>query len=131
MAKYHPHGDSYLALVRMAQPFSLRVPLFDFQGNYGSPDFGPAAARYTESRLSPVAMALLAEVRDGTVELVPNYDGEDLEPEVLPAGFPTCSSTGPTGSPSGWRRISRPITPVRSAPLPNTSSPTRRRPSTS
>jgi len=97
MAKYHPHGDSYLALVRMAQPFSLRAPLFEFQGNYGSPDFGPAASRYTETRLSPVAMALLAEVRDGTVDLVPNYDGLELEPEVLPAGFPNLLVNGSYG----------------------------------
>lgn len=97
MAKYHPHGDSYLALVRMAQPFALRAPLFEFQGNYGSPDFGPAASRYTETRLSPVAMALLAEVRDGTVELVPNYDGLEVEPEVLPAGFPNLLVNGSYG----------------------------------
>ncbi len=97
MAKYHPHGDSYLALVRMAQPFSLRAPLFEFQGNYGSPDFGPAASRYTETRLSPVAMALLAEVRDGTVDLVPNYDGLEVEPEVLPAGFPNLFVNGSYG----------------------------------
>ena len=97
MAKYHPHGDSYLALVRMAQPFSLRAPLFEFQGNYGSPDFGPAASRYTETRLSPVAMALLAEVRDGTVDLVANYDGLEVEPEVLPAGFPNLFVNGSYG----------------------------------
>ncbi len=97
MAKYHPHGDSYLALVRMAQPFALRAPLFEFQGNYGSPDFGPAASRYTETRLSPVAMALLAEVRDGTVDLVPNYDGLELEPEVLPAGYPNLLVNGSYG----------------------------------
>ncbi len=97
MAKYHPHGDAYLALVRMAQPFALRVPLFDFQGNYGSPDFGPAAARYTEARLSAVAMTLLAQVRDGTVALVANYDGLEVEPEVLPAGFPNLLVNGSYG----------------------------------
>jgi DNA gyrase subunit A len=97
MAKYHPHGDSYLALVRMAQPFAMRAPLFEFQGNYGSPDFGPAASRYTETRLSEVAMALLAEVRDGTVDLVPNYDGLEVEPEVLPAGFPNLFVNGSYG----------------------------------
>ncbi|MEZ5255727.1 MAG: DNA gyrase subunit A [Ilumatobacteraceae bacterium] len=97
MAKYHPHGDSYLALVRMAQPFAVRAPLFDFQGNYGSPDFGPAASRYTETRLSEVAMTLLAEVRDGTVDLVPNYDGLEIEPEILPAGFPNLLVNGSYG----------------------------------
>ncbi|NBW92022.1 MAG: hypothetical protein EBR53_06145, partial [Actinobacteria bacterium] len=69
MARYHPHGDGaiYDALVRMAQPFSLRHPLIDFHGNYGSPDFGPAASRYTESRLHPLAMQLLADIDEDTV----------------------------------------------------------------
>ena len=66
MARYHPHGDGaiYDALVRMAQPFSLRHPLIDFHGNYGSPDFGPAASRYTEARLHPLAMQLLADIEE-------------------------------------------------------------------
>ncbi len=78
MAKYHPHGDSaiYDALVRMAQPFSLRHPLIDFHGNYGSPDFGPAASRYTECRLHPLAMQLLEGHDEGTVDFNPNYDGD-------------------------------------------------------
>ena len=73
MARYHPHGDGaiYDALVRMAQPFSLRHPLIDFHGNYGSPDFGPAASRYTESRLHPLAMQLLADIDEDTVDLIP------------------------------------------------------------
>ena len=77
MARYHPHGDGaiYDALVRMAQPFSLRHPLIDFHGNYGSPDFGPAAERYTECRLHPLAMQLLADIDEDTVDMVPNYDG--------------------------------------------------------
>ena len=76
MARYHPHGDGaiYDALVRMAQPFSLRHPLIDFHGNYGSPDFGPAASRYTESRLHPLAMQLLADIDEDTVDLIPTYD---------------------------------------------------------
>ena len=97
MSKYHPHGDAYLALVRMAQPFSLRLPLIDFQGNYGSPDFGPAASRYTEARLGSASMALLAQVRDGTVEMIPNYDGLNVEPEVLPGGFPNILVNGSFG----------------------------------
>jgi DNA gyrase subunit A len=77
MARYHPHGDGaiYDALVRMAQPFSLRHPLIDFHGNYGSPDFGPAASRYTESRLHPLAMQLLADIDEDTVDLIATYDG--------------------------------------------------------
>ena len=76
MAKYHPHGNSaiYDALVRMAQPFSLRHPLIDFHGNYGSPDFGAAAERYTECRLHPLAMQMLADIDEDTVDMLPNYD---------------------------------------------------------
>ena len=99
MAKYHPHGDSsiYDALVRMAQPFSLRHPLIDFHGNYGSPDFGPAAARYTECRLHPLAMQLLADIDDETVDMVPTYDGSRTEPTVLPARFPNLLVNGSQG----------------------------------
>src|SRR6476659_856017 len=77
MGNYHPHGDSaiYDALVRMAQPFSLRHPLIDFQGNYGSPDFPPAAQRYTECRLGNLAMRLLDGIDEDTVEFAANYDG--------------------------------------------------------
>ena len=99
MAKYHPHGDSaiYDALVRMAQPFSLRHPLIDFHGNYGSPDFGPAASRYTECRLHPLAMRLLADIDENTVDFVPNYSGEFEEPSVLPARFPNLLVNGSQG----------------------------------
>ena len=99
MARFHPHGDSaiYDALVRMAQPFSLRHPLISFHGNYGSPDFGPAASRYTECRLAPLAMQLLADIDEDTVEMIPNYDGTTEQPEVLPARFPNLLVNGSQG----------------------------------
>ena len=99
MARFHPHGDSaiYDALVRMAQPFSLRHPLIDFHGNYGSPDFGPAAARYTECRLNPLAMQLLADIDEDTVDMIPNYDGNFEQPVVLPARFPNLLVNGSQG----------------------------------
>jgi DNA gyrase subunit A len=99
MARFHPHGDSaiYMALVRMAQPFSLRHPLIDFHGNYGSPDFGPAASRYTECRLDPLAMQLLADIDEDTVDMIPNYDGTTEEPLVLPARFPNLLVNGSQG----------------------------------
>src|SRR5215216_4089344 len=90
IAKFHPHSPDavYDALVRMAQPFSLRHPLIAFHGNYGSPDFGPAAMRYTECRLHPLAMELLAGIDEDTVDMAPNYDGRFTEPVVLPSRFP-------------------------------------------
>ncbi len=99
MARFHPHGDGaiYDALVRMAQPFSLRHPLIDFHGNYGSPDFGPAASRYTECRLHPLAMQLLAGIDEDTVDMLPNYDGTTEQPEVLPARFPNLLVNGSQG----------------------------------
>ena len=99
MARYHPHGDSaiYDALVRMAQPFSLRHPLIDFHGNYGSPDFGPAASRYTECRLNPLAMQLLDGIDEDTVDMLPNYDGSTEEPSVLPSRFPNLLVNGSQG----------------------------------
>ncbi len=99
MAKYHPHGDGaiYDALVRMAQPFSLRHPLIDFHGNYGSPDFGPAASRYTECRLHPLAMQMLADIDENTVDMNTNYDGSREEPVVLPARFPNLLVNGSQG----------------------------------
>ncbi len=99
MARFHPHGDSaiYDALVRMAQPFSLRHPLISFHGNYGSPDFGPAASRYTECRLHPLAMQLLADIDEDTVNMIPNYDGSTEQPEVLPARFPNLLVNGSQG----------------------------------
>jgi DNA gyrase subunit A len=98
--KYHPHGDQavYDALVRMAQDFSLRYPLIDPQGNFGSIDGDPPAAqRYTESRLSPLAMELLREIDKETVDFVPNYDGYEQEPTVLPARFPNLLVNGSSG----------------------------------
>ena len=99
MARYHPHGDGaiYDALVRMAQPFSLRHPLIDFHGNYGSPDFGPAASRYTEARLHSLAMLLLADIDENTVDMIANYDGTTEEPTVLPARFPNLLVNGSQG----------------------------------
>ena len=99
MARYHPHGDGaiYDALVRMAQPFSLRHPLIDFHGNYGSPDFGPAASRYTEARLHSLAMLLLQDIDENTVDMLPNYDGTTEEPSVLPARFPNLLVNGSQG----------------------------------
>ncbi len=99
MARYHPHGDGaiYDALVRMAQPFSLRHPLIDFHGNYGSPDFGPAASRYTECRLAPLAMQLLADIDEDTVDMIPNYDGTSEQPAVLPSRFPNLLVNGSQG----------------------------------
>ncbi|MEZ5260580.1 MAG: DNA gyrase subunit A [Acidimicrobiales bacterium] len=99
MANFHPHGDGaiYDALVRMAQPFSLRDPLIDFHGNYGSPEFGPAASRYTECRLSPLAMRLLDGIDENTVDFNANYDGTNSEPIVLPARFPNLLVNGSQG----------------------------------
>jgi DNA gyrase subunit A len=84
MGKLHPHGDSaiYDALVRMAQPFSLRVPLIDGHGNFGSLDDGPAAARYTEVRLSPAALVMNEGLNENVVDFKPNYDAQLSEPEV-------------------------------------------------
>src|SRR3954447_8175764 len=89
MGKYHPHGNQsiYDALARMAQPFSLRHPLIDFHGNYGSPDFPPAAERYTECRLATLATRLLDGIDENTVDFTANYDGSTNEPLVLPARF--------------------------------------------
>ncbi len=99
MGNFHPHGDSaiYDALVRMAQPFSLRHPLIDFHGNYGSVDMGAAAPRYTECRLAPIAMQLLADIDEDTVEMQDNYDGKNREPTVLPARFPNLLVNGSQG----------------------------------
>ncbi|RXZ43829.1 DNA topoisomerase IV subunit A [Crenobacter cavernae] len=100
LGKYHPHGDSsaYEALVRMAQDFTLRYPLIDGQGNFGSRDGdGAAAMRYTEARLTPIADLLLSELHMGTVDFVPNYDGAFDEPRLLPARLPMVLLNGASG----------------------------------
>jgi DNA gyrase subunit A len=100
MKKYHPHGDSaiYDALVRMGQPWAIRYPLIDGHGNFGSVDGDPAAAmRYTESRLSPLAMELLRDIDEDTVDYVDNYDGQEEEPLVLPSRFPNLLVNGSSG----------------------------------
>jgi DNA gyrase subunit A len=100
MGNYHPHGDSaiYDALVRLAQPWSMRYPLIDGQGNFGSPGNDPAAAmRYTESRLAPLAMQMLADIEEDTVDFSDNYDGRTQEPDVLPSRFPNLLVNGGSG----------------------------------
>src|ERR1700753_1587787 len=100
LGKYHPHGDqsAYDALVRLAQDFSMRYPLIDGQGNFGSRDGdGAAAMRYTEARLTPIAKLLLAEIDQGTVDFMPNYDGSEQEPKLLPARLPFTLLNGASG----------------------------------
>ena len=100
MGKYHPHGDSaiYDTLVRMAQDFSLRYTLIDGQGNFGSVDGdAPAAMRYTECRLDRIANELLADIDRDTVDFVPNYDGKEREPTVLPSRIPNLLVNGSSG----------------------------------
>ena len=99
MGKLHPHGDSaiYEALVRLAQPFNLRVPLVDGHGNFGSLDDGPAAARYTEARMAPAALDLVTGLDEDTVDFVPNYDNQFMQPDVLPAAFPQLLVNGASG----------------------------------
>jgi len=99
MGKLHPHGDSaiYDALVRMSQPFSLRVPMIDGHGNFGSLDDGPAAARYTEARLSPASLLMNEGLDEDVVDFKPNYDAQLTEPEVLPAAFPNLLVNGSSG----------------------------------
>ena len=99
MGKLHPHGDSaiYEAMVRLAQPFSLRLPLVDGHGNFGSLDDGPAASRYTEARLAPAALGMNADINEDTVDFVPNYDNKLKEPTVLPAAIPNLLVNGASG----------------------------------
>src|SRR5690349_18642359 len=100
MGQYHPHGDSaiYDSLVRLAQPWAMRMPLVDGQGNFGSPGNDPAAAyRYTECRLAPLAMEMLRDIDKETVDFRPNYDGRSSEPVVLPARFPNLLVNGSEG----------------------------------
>ncbi len=99
MGKLHPHGDTaiYDAMVRLAQPFSLRLPLVDGHGNFGSLDAGPAAPRYTEARLAPAALAMTQGVDEDVVDMVPNYDNKLLQPSVLPAAIPNLLVNGASG----------------------------------
>ena len=99
MGKLHPHGDTaiYDALVRLAQPWTLRVPLVDGHGNFGSLDDGPAAPRYTEARLDAAALALTEGLDEDVVDFVPNYDNQFLQPDVLPASFPNLLVNGASG----------------------------------
>ncbi len=100
MGQYHPHGDGalYDALVRLAQPWSMRMPLVSGQGNFGSPgNDPPAAMRYTECRLAPLAMEMLRDIHEDTVDFRPNYDGRSQEPVVLPARFPNLLINGSQG----------------------------------
>jgi len=99
MGKYHPHGDQaiYDALVRMAQPFTMRLPLVDGHGNFGSLDDGPAASRYTEARMAPAALLMVAGLDEDTVDFVPNYDDSLTQPGVLPAAYPNLLVNGASG----------------------------------
>ncbi len=99
MGKLHPHGDSaiYDALVRMASPDIMRVPLVDGHGNFGSLDDGPAAARYTEARLAPPALLMVENLDEDLVEMVPNYDAQFMQPSVLPAAYPNLIVNGSSG----------------------------------
>src|SRR3954447_16493918 len=99
MANYHPHGDAaiYDALVRMGQDFSLPHMLVDKHGNFGSPSDPPAASRYTECRLSPIATEMLASINEGTVDFEPNYDASQTEPVVLPARYANLLVNGAQG----------------------------------
>lgn len=99
MGKLHPHGDAsiYDSLVRLAQPFTMRVPLVDGHGNFGSLDDGPAAARYTEARLASASMAMTEHLSEDVVDFVPNYDNSHDQPEVLPSAFPNLLVNGASG----------------------------------
>lgn len=99
MGKLHPHGDTaiYDALVRLSQPFSMRLPLIDGHGNFGSLDDMPAAMRYTEARLAQAAMLMTESIHEDTVDFKPNYDGQETEPTVLPSAFPNLLVNGTTG----------------------------------
>lgn len=99
MGKLHPHGDSaiYEAMVRLAQPFAMRLPLVDGHGNFGSLDDGPAASRYTEARMAPAALGMNADIAEKTVDFTPNYDNKLQEPTVLPAAIPNLLVNGGSG----------------------------------
>lgn len=112
MGKLHPHGDSaiYEAMVRLAQPFAMRLPLVDGHGNFGSLDDGPAASRYTEARMAQAALGMNANIGENTVDFTPNYDNKLQEPTVLPAAIPNLLVNGGfrycrAAWPRIWRRI--------------------------
>ncbi|BAS12792.1 DNA gyrase subunit A [Arthrobacter sp. Hiyo8] len=127
MGKLHPHGDAaiYDAMVRMAQDFSLRLPLIDGHGNFGSLDDGPAAPRYTEARLAAAAMTMTENLDEDVVDFVPNYDNQLTQPDVLPAAFPNLLVNGTTGIAVGMATNMAPTTSWKSSRPPGTSSPTR------
>ncbi|MGI8523694.1 MAG: DNA gyrase subunit A, partial [Nocardioides sp.] len=99
MGRLHPHGDTaiYDALVRLAQPWSMRLPMIDGHGNFGSPDDSPAAMRYTECRMAPAAAAMTSSIDEATVDFRANYDSRELEPVVLPSSIPHLVVNGTTG----------------------------------
>ena len=116
MGKYHPHGDSaiYDAMVRLAQDFSMRVPLVEGQGNFGSMDGDSAAAmRYTEARLSNISSYLINDINNETVSFKENYDGSTLEPELLPAEFPNLLINGSEGIAVGMATKNTSPLPIR------------------
>ena len=129
IGKYHPHSNDaiYDALVRMGQGFSLRYPLVDPQGNFGTTDDPPAAMRYTECRLTRIAEALLDGIDEDTVDFADNFDGSEAEPEVLPSRFPNLLVNGsqgiavgmaPTSPPTTWGKSRRPASTGWSIPTP-------------
>ena len=127
MGKYHPHGDLslYDALVRLAQDFSLRYPLVDGQGNFGSVDGDPPAAmRYTEARMTAIAAELLADIDKDTVDFVENYDGTRMQPSVLPAKLPNLLINGSAGHRRGHGHQHPAAPPGRDRPTPRTPSST-------
>ena len=121
MGKLHPHGDSaiYEAMVRLAQPFAMRLPLVDGHGNFGSLDDGPAASRYTEARMARAALGMNANIGENTVDFTPNYDNKLQEPTVLPAAIRICWSMAVPVLPSAWPRIWRRIIWARWLPRPS------------
>ena len=129
LGSYHPHGDAsvYDAMVRLAQDFSLRYPLVDGQGNFGSVDGDPPAAyRYTEARMSKMACEMLTDIDKDTIDWDPNFDETKRNPTSCPAAFQTCWSTAARASRSAWLPIFRPITCARSSTVWSPSSMTRR-----